>query len=144
LGRALFPFEWDYLQSLSGVLPPLSSETQPDAVLSNVLAQEKQKVLADLNSFCPLVVARIPLLTGPEIRELITGATGIELDEKGLMESIQNTLRIERALRQRFNPEKSEVDPLPLRLFNDPSEKRRLEEIVANYENSENGNEFLS
>ena len=143
LSRALFPFEWDYLQSLSGVLPPLSSETQTVAVLNNVLAQEKQKVLADLNSLCPLVVARIPLLTGPEIRELIAAATGIELDEKGLMESIQNTLRIERALRQRFNPGKSDVDPLPLRFFNDPSEKRGLEEIVANYENTENGNEFL-
>lgn len=142
LSRALFPFEWDYLQTLSHS-SPLSSEMQSGAVLDHVLALEKQKVLADLNSLCPLVVARIPLLTGPEIGELLTAATGIEIDEKAIMESVQETLQIERALWQRFKPEKSEVDPLPLRLFNDPSEKRRLEEVVANYKNMGNGNGLI-
>jgi len=134
LGRALFPFEWDYLQTLAHFLPLPSEETQPGANLRRVLALEGQKVLSDLNSLCPLVVARIPLISCSEIGELLRLATGVESDENTLMESVHKTLQIERILWQRLRPETLEWDPLPLRFFKDLSEKSRFEKEIEDYE----------
>jgi aldehyde:ferredoxin oxidoreductase len=134
LGRALFPFEWDYLQTLPHFSPVSPGEKQPGAILRRVLALEEQKVLSDLNSLCPLVVTRIPLVSCSEIAELLRLATGVELDENTLMESIHKTLQIERILWQRLRPETIEWDPFPLRFFEDPSEKRRLQQALADFD----------
>jgi aldehyde:ferredoxin oxidoreductase len=134
LGRALFPFEWDYLQTLAHFFPVSSGEKQPGATLRRVLALEEQKVLSDLNSLCPLVVARIPLVSCSEIAELLRLATGVELDESTLMESVYKTLQIERILWQRLRPETLDCDPFPLRFFEDPSEKGRLQQEMADYD----------
>jgi aldehyde:ferredoxin oxidoreductase len=134
LGRALFPFEWDYLQTLPHFFPVSPGENQPGATLRRVLALEERKVLSDLNSLCPLVVARVPLVSYSEIAELLRLATGVALDENTLIESIHKTLQIERILWQRLRPETIEWDPLPLRFFKDPSEKDRLQQALADFD----------
>ena len=127
LSRALFPLEWDYLQSLN-------SNHQKDetvAALKGAWGLESRKILADLNSLCPLVVARLPLLSPSDIIELFSAATGREIDGQILEEAVQKTLRAEKALSQRFKSGDLETDPLPLRFFSDPMERTLFEKEIA-------------
>jgi len=143
LSRILFPFEWDYLQSVSNSSLLSCKGAHSNGALKGVLALENLKVLADLNSLCPLIIARIPLVLDFEIGELLAAATGKELDENRLMESVHMTLRVERALGQRFKPQNLEYDPLPARFFKDPSEKNRIEKEAANYETIGNDRDLV-
>ena len=139
LSRALFPMEWDYLQSLNHPDSLSSSSTHPreaqqNGVLERVLALEKQQILADLNSLCPLVVARLPLLSTSDIEELLFAATGKEKEDGALLAAVARTMQIEKTLRQKIKSEDSlGLDPFPLRLFDDPEGKRDLENEIAHY-----------
>ncbi len=148
LSRALFPSEWDYLQSLTD-LPfhsfPESREAQPNGLLEAVLAREKRKVLADLNSICPLVLARLPLLSAADLDELLFAATGEEREDASLMAPVVRTMQVEKTLGQRFEWKaldpasapgfalRAGFDPLPLRFFQSAEEKKHLEVEVARY-----------
>ncbi|HSB05985.1 MAG TPA: aldehyde ferredoxin oxidoreductase N-terminal domain-containing protein [Thermodesulfobacteriota bacterium] len=139
LSRALFPMEWDYLQSLTNPVPVATSSTNPQmhqtsGMLKRTLDLEKRRVLADLNSLCPLVVARFPLLSDSDVEELFSAMTGKESDGRTMMEAVQRTLWVEKLLCRQFTPEELEVDPLPLRFFNDPMEKTLVGKEIADYE----------
>ncbi len=140
LSRALFPMGWDYLQSLTSPVAlsfpsPHPREARQNGILETVLNLEKRKVLADLNSFCPLVVARLPLLSTSDIGELLFAATGREKEDETLTAAVMGTMEIEKTLRQRIkSEEKLGLDPFPLRFFNDPEEKRALENEIAHYD----------
>ena len=131
---------WDYLQSLTGPdalsFPPSHPrEARQNGILETVLNLEKRKVLADLNSFCPLVVARLPLLSTSDIGELLFAATGREKEDETLTAAVMGTIQVEKTLRQKSKlEEKLGLDPFPLRFFNDLKEKRALENEIANYD----------
>ena len=139
LSRALFPMEWDYLQSLTNpasIVPASTNHqrSQTKGMLKGVLDLEKRRVLADLNSLCPLVIARFLLLSDSDIGELFSAMTGKERDDRTMMEAVQRTLQVEKALCRQFTSEDLGMDPLPLRFFNDPMEKTLLEKEIADYE----------
>jgi aldehyde:ferredoxin oxidoreductase len=119
LGCALFPGEGDYLQSLLQD----RTENRESAALNSLLSAEALRILADLNSLCPLIVVRFPLLSASDIGELITAATGEEGNEQWLLDAVGETLRIEKALWQRSKPWDSRVDRFPLRFFRNPAEQ---------------------
>lgn len=135
LSRALFPTEWDFLLSLS--LSPSSPENpqkdQPKDPLAGALALEKLRQLADMNGLCPLVVARLPLVSMADVRELLTATTGREFEDRSIIDAITRTLEAEKELWKRFEPEEPDLDPFPSRFFNSPGEKRRLLNELANY-----------
>ncbi len=130
LNQALFPLEWDYLQSLN--LDHEKDETK--AALTGAWALEPRKVLADLNSLCPLVVARIPLLSPSDISELLFAATGREMEGQMLEEAIRKTIRAEKALSQRFKSGDLMTEPFPLRFFSGPEERALFEKEIADAE----------
>lgn len=138
LTRALFPLEWDYLQSLTDLGPPLSSgaPSQGNAeneMLAGVWASERQRILADMNSLCPLVLARLPLLTASDVGGLLSTSTGMEVGGQTLMAVVQRTIETEKALSQRFKSGDMDQASLPLRFFKDPMEKNLLERELASY-----------
>ncbi len=126
LGCALFPMERDYLQSM--IEDPTENETGP--ALKNLLTLEARRILADVTSLCPLIVARFPLLSVTDIGELITAATGEEGNEEGLIEAVRKTLRAEMALRQRSKPWDTRTDRFPLRFFRDRADQETFEKEV--------------
>jgi aldehyde:ferredoxin oxidoreductase len=138
LNRALFPMEWDYLQSLTDLGPPFSSGApsqgnEENEMLAGVWASERQKILADMNSLCPLVLARLPLLAASDVEELLSTATGRNMDGQTLMAAVQRTIETEKALCQRFKSGDLGQASLPLRFFKDPMEKSLLERELASY-----------
>jgi aldehyde:ferredoxin oxidoreductase len=136
LSRALFPMEWDYLQSLypSRSISSGSVDLSEDGgTLKNVSGQEKLRVLADLNSLCPLVVARLPLVSASDIEGLFSAATGSEKGDEILTAAVMKTMEAEKILWQKSVSEQTGPDPLPLRLFKDREEKGRLESEIAKY-----------
>jgi len=140
LSRALFPMGWDFLQSLAYSIPLSSSSAHPEehqmnGRLEKALALEKLQILADLNSLCPLVVARLRLLSTSDIRKLLFEATGKGKEDGTLMTAVVRTMQVEKTLRQKIKLDDSpDLDPFPLRLFNDPAEKRDLENEIASYD----------
>ncbi len=130
LNQALFPLEWDYLQSLN----PNHLKDETRATLTSTWALEARKVLADLNSLCPLVVARIPLLSPSDISGLLFTATGTEMEEQMLEEAIRKTIRAEKALSQRFKSGDQEIERFPLRFFSGPEERTLFEKEIADAE----------
>jgi aldehyde:ferredoxin oxidoreductase len=141
LGRILFPVEWDYLQSLTGIpfsdSSPFSGESQHDCARREAVALEKRKIWADLNSLCPLIIARLPIVLTSDIEELLSAATGGERERLEGSAAVRNTMEIEKVLGQKFKAEGLEIDPLPLRLFRDSIEKSRFEKEVADYDSSD-------
>jgi len=138
LSRGLFPMEWDYLQSLTNPAPFASASTkhqrnQTNGIPKQVLALEKRRMLADLNSLCPLVVARFPLLLDSDIKELFSAMTGREIDGQTITEAVERTLLGEKTLCQNSKAEEG-IDPFPSRFFNDPKEKTLLEKEITDYE----------
>lgn len=138
LSRALFPMEWDYLQSLTNPVPFASSDTNrqgidTDGILKEVLALEKRRISADINSLCPLVVARFPLLLDSDIWELFSAITGEEKDNGAIKEAVLRTLIIETILYQNSRVDGG-MDLFPDRFFNDPMEKNLLGKEIADYE----------
>ncbi|RPJ11925.1 MAG: hypothetical protein EHM36_00495 [Deltaproteobacteria bacterium] len=131
LTRALFPMEWDYLQSLSPSVPAPPApahpeESQGNGMMEGIVSLERRRVLADLNSICPLVAARLSLLSASDMGDLLSAATEMEWDGQPLMAAAARTMEVEKGLWQRFGPEKMDLDPFPLRLFNSPEEKNRV------------------
>ncbi len=136
LNRALFPMEWDYLQSLTDLGPPLpsgvpSQGNEENDMLAGVWASESKRILADMNSLCPLVLARLPLLTASDVGELLSTSTGMNVDGQTLKAAVQRTIETEKALSQRFKSGDLGQASFPLRFFNDPKEKSLLEKELA-------------
>ena len=133
LSRALFPMEWDYLQSLADDSPSpknLRSDQSSDPRIK-VLAAQGKRILADLTSLCPLVVARFPLLSVPDIEEMTAAATGGDRDDGTLTAAVTRTMQAERILWRRSGPEVIDVAPFPLRFFRSEEEEKRLENEIA-------------
>ncbi len=133
LSCALFPMEWDYLQSFTDDSPSsrgLESD-QPSNPRMNVLAAQGKRILADLTSLCPLVVARFPLVSVPGIEEMISAATGGDWSDGTLAAAVTRTMKAERILWQRSRSEEMDVVPFPLRFFRSEEEKKRLEDEIA-------------
>jgi aldehyde:ferredoxin oxidoreductase len=128
--------EWDYLQSLypSCSISPGSVDLNEDrGRLKKASDQEKLRILADLNSLCPLAVARLPLVSASDIDGLFSAATGSEKGDETLMAAVMKTMEAEKILWQKSVSERTEPDPLPLRFFKDREEKGCLESEVADY-----------
>jgi aldehyde:ferredoxin oxidoreductase len=150
LSRALFPMEWDYLQSLPtyssspfegevrrGMGDPSEAACRQDegnGLMERVLAAESLRILADLNSLCPLVLARLPLLTAPDIEALLSAATGLEVNGQTLEAAVRGTIEAEKILSRRFRSSDASGASLPLRFFNNPADKNRVEKTLVDYE----------
>jgi aldehyde:ferredoxin oxidoreductase len=121
---ALFPADWDYLRSVSSKdlsTPSGLGANEPGATGSTV---DELKILADITSFCPLVVARFRLIPISDIAELTRAATGCETDTSVLMQEVRKTIQIEMKLSEKTNSGKSTLDALAPRFFKDPSSGR--------------------
>ena len=148
LSRAFFPAEWDYLQSLAtyssspfkgevrrGMGDPSEAACQQDegnGTMERVLAAENLRILADLNSLCPLVLARLPLLTAPDVEELLSSTTGMEVNGQTLEAAVRGTIETEKVLSQRFRSNDTHEASLPSRFFKNPADKNRVEKELAN------------
>jgi aldehyde:ferredoxin oxidoreductase len=97
---SLYPEEWDYFRSLPSSLSPANKEVEMTA---RAKASEELKVLADITSFCPLVVVHLLSITAFDMAELISIATGTSLDPSKLMASVRNTIQTEKALSNRMD-----------------------------------------
>lgn len=118
---ALFPADWDYLRSVSSKdlsTPGGLGANEPGAAGSTV---DELKILADITSFCPLVVARLPLISVSDVAELTRAATGCDTDASGLMQEVEKTIQIEMKLSEKTNSGKGALDALAPRFFKDPS-----------------------
>jgi aldehyde:ferredoxin oxidoreductase len=135
LTRVLFPMEWDYLQSLTDSLlsRATSQGNEGDGMMTRVMASESNKILADMNSLCPLVLARLPLLAASDVGKLLSTATGTNMDGQTLMAAVQRTIEAEKALSQRFKSGDWGQGSFPLRFFKDPKEKNLIERELAGY-----------
>jgi aldehyde:ferredoxin oxidoreductase len=140
LGRALFPVEWDYLQStISPTLsvPPAEPQgPEGNGVLERVASVERLKALADMNSLCPLVVARLPLISASHVAELLSTVTGRSEDLGGLKTKVSRTLMAEAELLKVFGGKSGKADLFPSRFFKDPLERDHLERKVSEYDPS--------
>ncbi|OGP62083.1 MAG: hypothetical protein A2170_11515 [Deltaproteobacteria bacterium RBG_13_53_10] len=118
---ALFPAEWDYLRSVSSKDLSPSNAAGTDETGASASAVEELKILADITSLCPLVVARFPLISVSDIAELTRAATGSATDASALTQEIQKTIQIERKLSEKMKTGESALDTLSPRFFKDPS-----------------------
>jgi aldehyde:ferredoxin oxidoreductase len=118
---SLFPAEWDYLRSLSSKDLSPSKESVIDETGASASATQELKILADLTSFCPLVVARFPLISVSDIAELTRAATGSAADASTLMQEVRKTIQIENKLSEKMKGGESTLDALSPRFFKDPS-----------------------
>jgi aldehyde:ferredoxin oxidoreductase len=118
---ALFPAEWDYLRSVSsGDLSPSNGREANEMEIS-ALAVEELKILADITSFCPLVVARFPLISVSDIAELTCAATGSDTDASALMREVRKTLQMEMRLSEKTSGGKGVAEALANRFFEESS-----------------------
>ena len=140
LGRALFPVEWDYLQSTlhSTLSVPSSMPPGPEGngVLERVTSVERLKVLADMNSLCPLVVTRLPVISVSHLAELLPTATGLPEDLASLRTKVSHILMTEARLLKALGGKSEKVDLFPSRFFKDPWERDHLEKKVSEYDPS--------
>jgi aldehyde:ferredoxin oxidoreductase len=133
--RAFFPGEWDYLQSfipetwLSSSVPSGSGEIQ---IVEKISGLEELRVLADLNSLCPLVVARLPFISGSDVAELVLAATGAFGDVQALRAAVHWTMGAEKTLLG--GDQAGEPDPFPIRFFKDGLERSDLQGRIENYD----------
>ena len=129
--RALFPGEWDYLQSfipdtsLSSSAPSGFGESE---IIEKILGLEKLRVLADLNSLCPLVVARLPLITGFDVGDLVLAATGTLGDAQTLRAAMDRTMHAEKTLLE--ENQARGPDPFPARFFESALERSDLQKRI--------------
>jgi aldehyde:ferredoxin oxidoreductase len=141
---ALFPAEWDYLRS---ALPrdllssnAFATKVSGDAkIAEQVSAAEELKILADLTSFCPLVVARLPLISVSDIAELTAAVTGRACDSVTLMQEVERTIQVDKTLSEMNDNGKNGLGALPPRFFRDqsssvpPLSKNLFEREVSRY-----------
>ena len=135
LGRALFPGEWDYLQSFTSGTPPFSSTPSgfgENKIVEKISGLEKLRILAEMNSLCPLVVARLALISGFDIRELVLAATGTIGDTQALMAAVYRTIQAEKTLLE--ENQAGELDPFPARFFENAAEKSYLQKRIKDYD----------
>jgi len=140
LGRALFPVEWDYLQSFihptQSVPSPKRQGPEGNGVLERVTSVERLKVLADMNSLCPLVVARLPMISVSHVAELLSTATGLSEDLTSLKTKVSHALTTETSLVKVLGGKSEKADLLPCRFFKDAWERDHLEKKVSEYDPS--------
>jgi aldehyde:ferredoxin oxidoreductase len=133
--RAFFPGEWDYLQSfipdtpLSSSVPSGSGENK---MVEKISGLEKLRVLADLNSLCPLVVARLPLITGFDVGDLVLAATGSFGHAETLRAAVHRTMHAEKTLLE--ETQAGEPDPFPARFFENALERSHLQRRIKDYD----------
>ena len=135
LSRALFPAAWDYLQSFIPGTPsssPNPAGSGQNGIFEKISAPEELRILADMNSLCPLVVARLPLISGFDIAELVLAATGTLGDAQALKAAVHRTIQVEKILLGE-NPA-GEADPFPIRFFKNASEKSYLQKRIEDYD----------
>jgi aldehyde:ferredoxin oxidoreductase len=132
--RAFFPGEWDYLQSFipDTWLSSFPSESGENQTVERISDLEELRVLADLNSLCPLVVARLPFITGSEVADLVLAATGTFGDTHALRAAVHWTMDAEKTLLGADAA--GEPDPFPIRFFKDGEEKSHLQRRIEGYD----------
>jgi aldehyde:ferredoxin oxidoreductase len=118
---ALFPAEWDYLRSVSSRDLFPSNGREANEIEAAAPAVEELKVLADITSFCPLVVARFPLISASDIAELTCAATGSDTDASAFMQEVGKTLQMEMRLSEKTSGEKGAAEALANRFFEESS-----------------------
>jgi aldehyde:ferredoxin oxidoreductase len=119
LSRALFPMEWDYLQSFAGPFQSIEpAESEQNGLIKKILAAEKLRILADIHALCPLATVRLPLISVTDIEEMGYAATGSSENTEGV---VHRVMQIEKTLINKNSRE--EMNPYPDRFFDDPLEK---------------------
>ena len=133
--RAFFPADWDYLQSYIPGTPSSCSAPSgsgENKIVEKIWGLEKLRILADLNSLCPLVVARLPLITGSDVRDLLLAATGTLGDAQALKAAVHWTMEAEKTLLDETRV--GEPDPFPFRFFENALEKNYLQKRIKDYD----------
>ena len=95
---------------LHRILKSQKKEFQP--VATPVSQNEDLDVLADIISFCLIVVNRLNLMTVSNMIDLVHSVTGYALSKEGLRDTISNILRMESRL-QNKEPDLTEGSSLP-------------------------------
>jgi aldehyde:ferredoxin oxidoreductase len=121
VGLALFPAEWDYLRSVSSRDLSPSNGREANEMEISAPAVEELKILADITSFCPLVVARFPLISASDIAELTCAAAGSDTDASALMREVRKTLQMETRLSEKTGGGKGAAEALANRFFEESS-----------------------
>jgi aldehyde:ferredoxin oxidoreductase len=132
--RAFFPGEWDYLQSFipDTWLSSSPSGSEENQIVEKISDLEELRVLADLNSLCPLVVARLPFITGSDVADLVLAATGAFGDAQALRAAVDWTMDAEKTL---LGADRAgEPDPLPIRFFKGGLERSHLQRRIEGYD----------
>ena len=142
---ALFPAEWDYLRSVSSSDLSPSNGREANEIEAAAPAVEELKILADITSFCPLVVARFPLISASDIAELTCAARGSDTDASALMQGVRKTLRMEMRLSEKTSGGKGAAEVLANRFFEEsspgcsPLSKDLFERELSRQANSKEG-----
>jgi len=140
LSRVLFPVEWDYLQSLihptQSVPSPKHQGPEGNGVLERVTSVERLKILADMNSLCPLVIARLPVLSVSHVADMLSIATGLSEDLTSLKTKVSHVLMTETSLLRALGGKPEKSDLFLSRFFKDTWERDHLEKKVSEYDPS--------
>jgi aldehyde:ferredoxin oxidoreductase len=135
LSRAFFPAEWDYLQSFTpgtSLSPSAPLGSGKNETLERILGLEKLRVLADLNCLCPLVVARLPLITEFDVQQLLLAATGSFGDAQTLKAAADRTMCAEKTLLEGNSA--GDPDCFPERFFDNAFERSDLQRKKKDYD----------
>ena len=100
----LFPLEWDYLRSFLPEsfrrLDASSGERTDSHAVEEAMKWRQLKVLADMTSMCPLVVADLGLLSVDAISDMTGALLGVVCDPSVFIEGARKTMQMEEALRR--------------------------------------------
>ena len=97
-------------------------------------------MLADLNTLCPLVVARLTLITGFDVENLVSAATGTLGESQTLRAVVNRTMHAEKTLLEKNQG--GGPDPFPARFFETTIERNDLRERIKDYDSGQ-GSLFL-
>jgi hypothetical protein len=89
-----------------------------------------------MNCLCPLVVARLPVISVSHIAELVSAATGLPEDMASLRKKVSHTSMTEAGLLKALGGKSEEAGPFPSRFFKDPWERDHLKKKVSEYDPS--------
>jgi len=95
-----------------------------------------------MNSLCPLVVARLPVIPVSRVAELLSAATGLPEDLAGLRTKVGHTLMTEAGVLKALGGKPEKADLFPSRFFKDPWERDHLAKKVSEYDPSKDPHIF--
>jgi len=92
--------------------------------------------IADMNSLCPLVVARLPMISVSHVAELLSTATGLSEDLTSLKTKVSHALTTETSLVKVLGGKSEKADLLPWQVLQGRLGERSSRKKVSEYDPS--------